>query len=259
MSLLRTAASWFVEPEDEPPLRVRDAADPTPPPEYRLAGPRGRTFAPPVPPDLARPAPGHALELAPANRAERAPRIAVIGSLSTAPPLAAAVALRSRGRASAAVVALWRQPGFDGPPPGPGAPALPGAASLASRFTRGGLPAVARGRLVWLLLPAVSEEAAAGVRQADAAGGDAALVIALARPRDAPVDAVVATCDLALVAAPPGSSLAELALDDIADLRVPARAHAPLPPGPARLAALAGLTAPALSATDPARTEEALA
>ena len=195
----------------------------------------------------------------PPTLTEQPPRIAVIGSLSTAPPLAAAVALRSRSRGSAAVVALWRQPGFNGPPPGPGAPALPAAASLASRFTRRGLPAVARGRLVWLLLPEVPDEAAAAVRHADASGGEAALVIALARPRDATVDAVVAMCDLAVVAAPPGSSLAELALDDIADLRVPARAQAPLPPGPARLAALAGLTAPALPVTEPARTEEALA
>src|SRR5439155_27038652 len=80
-------------------------------------------------------------------------RVAVIGSGSTAPPLAAAVALglKANARARAAVVALWRPPGLDGPPPGPAAPAFPGAAPLAGRLTRRGLTPAARGRLLLVL------------------------------------------------------------------------------------------------------------
>jgi hypothetical protein len=247
MSLLRVAASWFVEPADDPPE------------PYRLAGPRtahrrpARDLEPPleVVADRRRTV-ADARVVAP-------PRIAVIGSGSTAPPLAAAVALgcRSRTRTAAAVVALWRVPGIDGPPPGPTVPALPGAASLAGRLSRRDLTAVGRGRLVWLLLPAACDEAIPVLRHAEAASGDAPVVVALARPREPGVDAVLAERDLAVVAAPPGSPLAAVALEDVADLRIPARACAPLAAGATRLAALAGLAAPTFDA--PALRQEAIA
>jgi hypothetical protein len=241
MSLLSAAASWFIEPADEPPER------------YRLAGPRtahprpGRSLAEPpleLVADHRRP-PAATAVLAP-------PRVAVLGSGSTAPPLAAALALacRARARSAAALVALWRLPGMEGPPPGPATPALPGAASLAGRLSRRALTAVGRGRLVWLLLPAACDDALPALRHAEAAAAGVPVVVALARPREPGVDVVLAERDLAVVAAPPGSPLAELALDDVADLRIPARACAPITAGAARLAALAGLAAPPFDALE---------
>jgi hypothetical protein len=203
---LRTLAGWFVEP---PPAR---------PPEAPIAGPH-------------------------AGR-----RIAVLGSAVTAAPLAAAAALNARAAAAAptALVLLWRLPLLDGPPPGPAAPALPAARRLAARLVRRDLAAVARGRLVWLVLPGACAEGARALHHAEVAAGDVPVVLALARPREPEVDALLADSDLAIVAAEPGSALASAALEDVADLRVPACACAPPAPGAVRLAALAGLRAPRL-------------
>jgi hypothetical protein len=216
VSLVRAAVSWLVEPAEEPAFE----ADRTRP--LRIA---------PGAPEPAQPL---------------ALRIAVIGSGQGAPALAAAVALhaRSRARVPAALVALWRSPGIDGPPPGPSAPVLPGAAALAARLARRDLPVFPRGRLIWLPLPGACDAAEPVLRRAEAAAGDVPVVLALARPREAAVDAVLAGRELALVAAPPGSPLADAALRDVDDLRIPTRACAPIPLGLARMAALAGLRCP---------------
>lgn len=216
MSLVRAATAWLVEPAEEPAGEVDRA------PTLRIA------------PGSPEPVEPHAL------------RIAVIGSGQSAPALAAAVALscRARARVPAALVALWRSPGIEGPPPGPSAPVLPGAGALAARLARRDLPVVARGRLIWLTLPGASDAAEPVLRRAEAAAGEVPVVLALARPREAAVDAVLAGRELALVAAPPGSPLAAAALRDVDDLRIPSRACAPLPPGVGRMAALAGLRAP---------------
>jgi hypothetical protein len=174
-----------------------------------------------------------------------AQRLAVLGSATTAPPLGAAVALaaRMRAHAPAALVALWRPQGASGSVPGPATPALPGAAALGARLARRCLPVTARGRLVWLVLDDAGTEAARLVRHAEAAAGDVPSVLALARPRDAAVDALLAERELIIVAADPGSALETVALDDLAELPVPARACPPPAAGAARLTALAGLRA----------------
>jgi hypothetical protein len=213
MSLLGTAAAWLLEPPDEP---APNLAAVTPPP----------------------PAAGEA----PLSR------LAVLGPPAAVPPLAATVALacRARARVPAALVALWRPPGDEEAPPGPNGPALPGAAALAARLSRRELPVSARGRLGWLLLPGDPAAAVPMLRHAEAAAGDLPVVLALARPRDAAVDAVLAERELLVVAAAPGSPLARAAADAAAPLRIPIRACAPLPPGAPRLAALAGLRGPRL-------------
>jgi hypothetical protein len=177
-------------------------------------------------------------------------RIAVVGSPAAVPPLAAAVALacRARARVPSALVALWCAPGDDDGDalPGSSGPALPGAAGFAARLSRRGLPATARGRLAWLALPPPCDDAVPMLRHAEAAAGDAPVVLAVARPRDPAVDALLAERDLLVVAAPPGSPLASAAGEDVRGLRVPVRACAPLPPGALRLTALAGLRGPRL-------------
>jgi hypothetical protein len=195
------------------------------------------------------PAPPAAGGAPPAAPLRAGRRIAVLGSAVTAAPLAAAVALTARadGAAPTALVLLWRSPLLCGPPPGPAAPALPAARRLAARLGRRELPAVARGRLVWLVLPGTGDDGACALHHAEAAAGDVPAVLALARPREAAVDAVLAESGLAVVAAQPGSALAIAALEDVADLRVPACACPPPPSGAARLAALAGLRAPRLA------------
>ena len=231
MNLVRAAAAWLIEPSDEP------------------ESPPDRTASLRLAPDRAERRTIRVLARRPAP-AQGTPdtRVAVIGSGQSAPALAAAVALGCRARAGTptAVVALWRSPGLDGPPPGPSGPVLPGAAALAARLARRGLPVVARGRLIWLALPGACGEAEPVLRRAEAAVGDVPVVLALARPREAAVDTVLATHDLAVVAAAPGSSLAEAALRDVDDLRIPFRACAPLVPGLGRIAALAGLRSPQL-------------
>jgi hypothetical protein len=178
-------------------------------------------------------------------------RIAVLGSPAAVPPLAAAVALacRVRARVPSALVVVWRAPGDDDGDalPRPTGPALPGAAAFAARLSRRGLPASARGRLAWLGLPPACDDAVPMLRHAEAAAGDAPVVLAVARPRDPAVDALLAERDLLVVAAPPGSPLASAAGEDVSDLRVPVRACAPLPPGALRLTALAGLRGPRLA------------
>jgi hypothetical protein len=236
VSLLGTAAAWLVEPDDEPlhgfPVALSPAVGDA------LAGPPPPTAgdAPPTPPP---PIPG----------ASALSRVAVLGPPAAVPPLAAAVALacRSRARVPSALVALWRAPGDESAVPGPGGPVLPGAATLAGRLSRRELPVTARGRLAWLLLPDHHDAALPMLRHAEAAAGDLPVVLAVARPRDASVDAVLAERELLVLVATPGSPLADVAAADTGVLRVPVRSCPPLPPGTARLAALAGLRGPRLA------------
>jgi hypothetical protein len=211
VSLLGAAGAWLVEPADAPPA-VAAVAE--------------------------RPAAGHAA----------LSRLAVLGPPAAVPALAAAVALaaRARARVPTALVALWRSPDDDRPPPGPGAPALPGTAALATRLSRRELPVLARGRLVWLLLPSRDDDPIPMLRRAEAAAGDLPVVLALTHPRDASVDSVLAGRELLVVAAAPGTPLARAAGDDAVGLNAPLRACPPLPHGAVRLAALAGLRAPRL-------------
>ena len=184
------------------------------------------------------------------------PRAAVLGSAADAPPVAAALANALRGRRGApAAVAVWAPPprsGDPGPPPAvaneppggaaaaprSGPPASLAASRLAARLTARGLPAAARGRLAWLRLLDHPVAAALAARRLSGAL-EAPLVIAVAGPRSDALEGLLREQDLIVVVArEPDGPLARLAL---ARCDVPSIACAPLPHGPARLLALAGL------------------
>jgi hypothetical protein len=266
VSVLSTAAAWLVEPAEEtdalvesptPPRRRRAATWPIARPDderssLSLAQPDDERSSP----SLAQPddAPSSLSLARPPAAGELAlSRVAVLGPPSAVPALAAAAALtcRARARVPSALVALWHPPSDSDGLPGPGGgPVLPGAAALASRLSRRDLPVAARGRLVWLRLPGDDDAAVSLLRRAEAAAGDLPSVLAVARPRDATVDAVLAERELLVLAAGDDSPLAAAALSDAAELRVPVRVCRPLPPGALRLAALAGLRGPRLELAD---------
>jgi hypothetical protein len=139
--------------------------------------------------------------------------VAVLAPPADAPALGAVLglALARRERAPVAVVCIWS--------PAPTralwrAPALPAAVRLAAALTARGHDARGSGRLVVVRLAAPCEEAAAEVLRASAAAGSAPVVLALAGPRAAAFDAVLAAQDLVVVALPPESdpALARLAV-----------------------------------------------
>jgi hypothetical protein len=205
-----------------------------------------------------------------------ATRAVVLGAPRDAAPLAAALALRLRAadRAPAALVAEWHADAVEaGPavdaergaagggaraaglasPAGPMLPAgvagaragglaAPAARRLAAGLTSHALAAVARGRLAWLALPADPVAAAAALRRA-AAVVDGPLVTALAGPRPAELEPLVAVHDLAVVAADPETPLARAAVSHLSARGVTALACPPLRRGIPRAAALAGLGA----------------
>ena len=186
------------------------------------------------------PRPAAAASLSPACRA------AVLGGVADVVPLAAALALtlRAAGRA-AALVALWGVV-----PPG-SAPATRAATRLAASVKalgtaeHGSPPpaAIARGRLAWLALPAepaLAVEALVGA----AAVVDAPLVTALAGARPAALDDLVVGHDLVVVAAAPGTSLAEAAIERLEERGVLAVACRPPTRGIGRTLAAAGWAAP---------------
>ena len=187
----------------------------------------------PVAPERQRPAPG--LPAIP-------PLAVVLGPAGSVVPVAAAVAgeLRARERAPAALICTWR-------PAGPSATASPaGAATLgarraAQRLADRGAAATACGRLAWLVLDDDPGAAAVSAHRAVAAAVDAPAVIAVAAPRPAPFESLLAAADLAVVVLPSDAdpALASLALSG---LPAPsATVQPPLAPGPARWAAMAGL------------------
>ena len=169
-----------------------------------------------------------------------ATRTVVVGTRRDALPLAAAVALvlRVADRAAAAVVAVWVGGGAR---PSPRGPAMPAASRLAARLSGRQLPAVASGRLVWLRLPLDPHGAATAVRRA-VATVDGPVVTALAAARPAALDDLVADHDLVIVAADPATPLARAALARLTGCS--GLACRPLPRGPGRALALAGLVAP---------------
>jgi hypothetical protein len=174
-----------------------------------------------------------------------AARAVVLGTPQDAPPLAAAVALTLRARGSAGLVAVWRTEGAAAAARGA---SVPSAVRLAARLSRRRLAATARGRLAWLPLDADPESASGAVRRA-AAVVDGPLVTALAGPRPPALEALIEEHDLAIVAADPATPLARTALAALSTRCVSAVACAPLPRGPARALALAGLSAPRLPIT----------
>jgi hypothetical protein len=180
-------------------------------------------------------------EVAPAVAAvPAAARAVVLGTRDDAGPLAAALALtlRAADRAPAAAVAIWAAAGQRGP-------ATPAASRLAGRLARRDLDAVARGRLAWVRLPTDPDAAVTALRHT-AAAVDGPLVTALAGPRPARLEHIVAEHDLVLIAADPTSPLARAAVAARSDECVSVLACRPLRGGIARRLALAGLAAPHL-------------
>jgi len=197
-----------------------------------------------------------------------AARAVVLGSPAAAVPVAAAVALSLRTAAGAptAVVAVWSPDDASraGSPPGISPSVSPAAATrgaerpshglaaraaarLAARLTAHGLETAARGRLVWLLLPAEPQAAATAVRRASAIV-EGPLVTAVTGPRPAVLDDLVAEHDVVVVAGDPESALARAALARLTDRGIAARACRPLGRGLPRAVALAGLAAPKFDA-----------
>jgi hypothetical protein len=177
-------------------------------------------------------APRPALAAAPPDHA---PRAVVLGAPSEAPAVAGALAgaLRSLHRSPAAVVAVIAADGSaDRSAPAP--PAFPGARRLAARLVLRGLDARPRGRLAWL--------ASASVEDATRLGSlDVPLVLAVAAPRTAAIDSLLAEQDLiAVVDADPDGPLARMAIAGLAGTSAEVVACRP-PYGPVRLLALAGL------------------
>lgn len=205
-TLIRRLGAFLLEPSDPP-------ASPSPPPP------------PSAPPAI------------PA-------RAVVLGGAAHVPPVAAACAgeLRSRGKAAAALVCLWRPGGdpLDEDPASPAGATTPAARRVAAALEAEGLGATACGRLAWLALPDDPAEAAPVLRRGLALA-EVPVVIAVAGPRPAAFEAVLATADLTLAVLP--ADAAE-PLRDLVLASLPGAGHvvAPLPPGPPRWAALAGLT-----------------
>jgi hypothetical protein len=176
---------------------------------------------------------------------------AVLGAPPAVVPVAAACAgeLRARSRAAAALICVWRPVEVPRPTealelqPAARSPAgatTPGARRLAARLGARDLAATACGRLAWLALDPDAARAAEQFRRCAAAAG-APAVLAVAGPRPEPLEPLLADLDLciAVLAGEVDPVLRELAVG-----RLPARAHAvvpPLAPGPPRWAAMAGL------------------
>jgi hypothetical protein len=174
---------------------------------------------------------------------------AVVGAAGAVVPVAAAVAgeLRARHRAAAALLCVWRPGGVesidDDRTPAARSPAgatTPGASRLAARLVAHELPATACGRLAWLLMDTAPGLAADQARRCLDMLAEP-VVIALAGPRPAAFEPLLAELELAVAVLPASAdeSLRALAL---AGLPTPARHLAsPLAPGPARWSALTGL------------------
>jgi hypothetical protein len=179
----------------------------------------------------------------------------VLGAAQLVVPVAAACAgeLRARSKAAAALLCIWRPADAPAEPPAaepdatdtpaarsPAGATTPGARRLAARLVARDLPATACGRLAWLALDPDPADAAAQFRRCAASSGTP-LVLAVAGPRPEPFEPLLAEADLCLAVLPADVDplLRELAL-----ARIPTRNQLvvpPLPPGPPRWAAMAGL------------------
>lgn len=130
--------------------------------------------------------------------------LAVLAPARDAPALggALALALARRRRSPVAVVCVWAP--VAGAPPWRVLP-LPAAARRAATLTARGHEARASGRLVFVRLAADCEVAAAEALRVSAAASPAPAVLALAGPRAAAFDALLAEQDLVVAAVAPGA------------------------------------------------------
>jgi hypothetical protein len=187
-------------------------------------------------------------------------RALVLGSPADAPPFAAALAgaLRARERAPAGLVCMW-----GGSAPSASLWSGGGARRLAARLAARELDVRAAGRLVCLSLPEDTGEAAGALGRL-LGWLDAPIVTALAGPRSAEHDALVADHDLVVAVRPTaGGALSDAGAEALTALALEglegwSLACDPLPAGPARWRARAGLARlapahPAVAALGPAR------
>jgi len=192
-------------------------------------------------------APSRAPQPPPAEDDLPAVEAAVLGPPAAVVPVAAACAgeLRARARAAAALVCIWKPPAPELEPSEPATrtpagAATPAARRLAARLAGRDLAATACGRLGWLSLDSDAAAAATEFRRCRTAASGP-LVIAVAGPRPQPLESLLGEVDLCVAVLP---SDIDPALRDLAVAGFPSRANAvvaPLPPGPPRWAAMAGL------------------
>jgi len=166
------------------------------------------------------------------------PAVAVLAPPADAPALGAALALAlaRAERTPVAVLCVWSpQParaGWRAPP-------MPAAARVASALTARGHEATAAGRLAIVRLSPSCDEAASQALRVGAAAGLAPTVLALAGPRAAAFDELLAMQDLVVVAVAPAS---EPALARLATAGLQRALTCVVPPAdPARILAAAGL------------------
>ena len=175
-------------------------------------------------------------------------RAAVLGAPTVVVPVAAACAgeLRARGRTAAALVCIWRPDDVRAPDPETPAARSPagattlGARRVAARLAADDLTATACGRLAWLALDPDPSGAAAQFLRCRATAG-VPLVLAVAGARPEPFEQPLAELDLCVAVLPAD---VDPALPELALAGLPARERAvlpPLPAGPPRWAAMAGL------------------
>ena len=167
-----------------------------------------------------------------------APAVAVLAAPADAPALAAALglALARVHRSPTAVICLWdpraARAGWRAPP-------MPAAARLVKALAARGHETNAAGRLAIVRLSTACEEAASQALRASAAAGPAPVVVALAGPRAAAFDELLALQDLVVVAVAPGS---DPALARLAASGLDRALTCPVPPAdPGRILAAAGL------------------
>jgi len=176
----------------------------------------------------------------------------VFGTPAAVVPVAAACAgeLRARERAAAALICVWRAPA-PAPAPGeamtgaPGArsPAgatTPGARRLAARLAEAGLAATACGRLAWLALDAEPAKAVDEV-QACRILASTPFVLAVVGARPEHFEPILAALGLSVAVLPAD---VDPALRTLTGAALPSGRRVvvpPLPPGPSRWAAMAGL------------------
>jgi hypothetical protein len=208
------------------------------------------SFAPPAPGES-----GGAVSFAPPAPAVPAGLVAggvvtsaaVLGRVGEVEPVAAAVALslRRQSRAKAATVAVV----------GPALPVEAGGGSAAARrivarLDAHGFQAHVRGRLAWVRLDPADHEFVAVARRVALIAAPA--VLAVTAPRTSALDDALAEQDLLIVVtAEPGGPLAQLVTGGLP--RVPVVPVRPLPRGPRRALARAGVRAPRRLAREVAR------
>jgi len=166
------------------------------------------------------------------------PAVALLAPPADAPALGAALGLglaRAR-RNPVCVVCLWSPERVRS---GRRAPPMPAAARVAAALAARGHDATATGRLAVVRLSACGDEAASQALRVGAAAGAAPTVLALAGPRPAAFDALLAMQDLVVVAVAPE---ADAALARLASAGLERALTCAVPPAaPGRALAAAGL------------------